>query len=132
MVKKRVDVLVLNSNETITLDSPEIENGLGIVDNGGVAIDKGKIVLAASTDLLERKFRAGRTINAEDEIVGSYGDSSGVTHGFLGTQCPPRPPPGHPNIFMPTVQCSNLRAQQPIIENKPPPVSADGTKPLPK
>jgi len=69
MVKKRVDVLVLNSNETITLDSAEIENGLGIVDNGGVAIDKGKIVLAASTDLLERKFRAGRTINVEDEII---------------------------------------------------------------
>jgi len=69
MIKKRVDILVLNSNETITLDSPEIQNGLGIVDNGGVAIDKGKIVLAASTDLLERKFRAGRTINAEDEII---------------------------------------------------------------
>jgi imidazolonepropionase len=69
MVKKRVDTLVLNSNETITLDSPEIENGLGIIDNGGVAIDKGKIVLAASTDLLERKFRARRTISAEDEII---------------------------------------------------------------
>jgi hypothetical protein len=54
-------------------------------------------------------------------------------------KCPPPPPPGHPNIFMPTVQCSNLRsgtgstgsAQQPIIEHKPPPVSGDGTKPLP-
>lgn len=69
MVKKRVDVLVLNSNETITLDSPEIENGLGIIDNGGVAIDKGKIVLAASTELLERKFRSRRTISAEDEII---------------------------------------------------------------
>ena len=69
MVKKRVDVLVLNSNETITLDSPEIENGLGIIDNGGVAINQGKIVLAASTDLLERKFRARRTISAEDEII---------------------------------------------------------------
>jgi imidazolonepropionase len=69
MVKKRVDVLVLNSNETITLDSPENENGLGIVDHGGIAIKQGKIVLAASTDLLERKFRAGRTINVENEII---------------------------------------------------------------
>ena len=69
MVKKRVDVLVLNSNETITLDSPENENGLGIVDHGGVAIKQGKIVLAASTDLLERKFRAGRTIDVENEII---------------------------------------------------------------
>ena len=69
MVKKRVDVLVLNSNETITLDSPENENGLGIVDHGGVAIKQGKIVQAASTDLLERKFRAGRTIDVENEII---------------------------------------------------------------
>jgi imidazolonepropionase len=69
MVKKRVDVLVLNSNETITLDSPENENGLGIVDHGGVAIKQGKIVLAASTELLERKFRAGRTIDVENEII---------------------------------------------------------------
>jgi len=69
LVKKRVDVLVLNSNETITLDSPDNENGLGIVDNGGVAINQGKIVLAASTDLLERKFHARRTIDAEDEII---------------------------------------------------------------
>src|SRR6266849_3996341 len=69
MVKKRVDVLVLNSNETITLDSPENENGLGIVDHGGVAIKQGKIVQAESTDLLERKFRAGRTIDVENEII---------------------------------------------------------------
>jgi imidazolonepropionase len=69
MVKRRVDVLVLNSNETITLDSPDPERGLGVVDNGGVAINQGKIVLAASTELLERKFRARRTIDAEDEII---------------------------------------------------------------
>ena len=69
MVKKRVDVLVLNSNEAITLDSPDGENGLGIVDNGGVAINRGKIVLAASTNLLERRFHARATIDAEDEII---------------------------------------------------------------
>jgi imidazolonepropionase len=69
MVKKRVDVLVLNSNETITLDSPDRETGLGVIDNGGVAINKDKIVLAASTELLERKFRSRRTIDAQDEII---------------------------------------------------------------
>jgi hypothetical protein len=55
-------------------------------------------------------------------------------------KCPPPPPAGHPNIFMRTVQCSNLpsgtgstgSAQQPIIENKQPPVGSDGTKPLSK
>lgn len=69
MVKKRVDVLVLNSNETITLDPPDSETGVGVIDNGGVAIDKDKVVLAASTVLLERKFRSRRTINAWDEII---------------------------------------------------------------
>src|SRR2546428_9474382 len=69
MVKEQVDVLVLNSNETITLDSRESETGLGVIDNGGVAISQGKIVLAASTELLERKFRSSTTINAEDEII---------------------------------------------------------------
>src|SRR2546428_5105102 len=69
MVKSRVDVLVLNSNETITLDSRDSATGLGLVDNGGVAINQGKIVLAASTELLERKFRARRTIDAGDEII---------------------------------------------------------------
>jgi imidazolonepropionase len=69
MVKKRVDVLVLNSNETVTLDSPDGETGLGVIDNGGVAINQGKIVLAASTELLERKFRSRRTIDVENEII---------------------------------------------------------------
>jgi imidazolonepropionase len=69
MVKRRVDVLVLNSNETITLDSHDSETGLGVIDNGGVAINQGKIVLAASTDLLERKFRSRRIIDAEGEII---------------------------------------------------------------
>ena len=69
MAKKQVDVLVLNSNETITLDSRDSENGLGVIDNGGVAINQGKVVLAASTEMLERKFRSRRTIDAEDEII---------------------------------------------------------------
>src|SRR2546426_9224959 len=69
MVKSRLDVLLLNSNETITLDSRDGETGLGVVDNGGVAINQGKIVLAASTEMLERKFRSRRTIDAEDEII---------------------------------------------------------------
>src|SRR5712691_4181515 len=69
MAKSRVDVLVLNSKETITLDSRDSGTGLGVVDNGGVAVNQGKIVLAASTELLERKFRSRRTIDAEDEII---------------------------------------------------------------
>jgi len=69
MAKKSVDVLVLNSNETITLDSRDTDSGLGVIDNGGVAISQGKIVLAASTELLERKFRSRTTLDAADEII---------------------------------------------------------------
>ena len=69
MVKKRVDTLVLNSNETITLDSRDKNRGLGIIDNGGVAINRGRIVAVASTVLLERKFRAKTLIDAKDEII---------------------------------------------------------------
>ena len=69
MVKKRVDTLVLNSNETVTLHSRNGDKGLGIIDNGGVAIDRGKIVLTASTSLLERKFKARNKVDAKDEIV---------------------------------------------------------------
>src|SRR2546427_12700510 len=69
MAKKSVDVLVLNSNETITLDSRDTDSGLGLIDNGGVAISQGKIILAASTELLERKFRSRTTLDAADEII---------------------------------------------------------------
>ncbi len=69
MAKKSVDVLILNSNETITLDSRDTDSGLGVIDNGGVAISQGKIVLAASTELLERKFRSRTTLDAADEII---------------------------------------------------------------
>jgi len=69
MAKKSVDVLVLNSNETITLDSRDTDSGLGVIDNGGVAISQGKIVLAASTEMLERKFRSRTTLDAADEII---------------------------------------------------------------
>jgi imidazolonepropionase len=69
MVKRRVDLLVLNSNETVTLDSLDKGNDLGVIDNGGVAINQGKIVLAASAQLLERKFRAKKIIDARDEII---------------------------------------------------------------
>ncbi|HZD12026.1 MAG TPA: imidazolonepropionase [Candidatus Binatus sp.] len=69
MAKKRVDSLVLNSNETITLNSSEKNNALGIIDNGGVAINHGRIAMVASTSLLERKFKGKIIIDAKDEII---------------------------------------------------------------
>jgi imidazolonepropionase len=66
--KHRIDLLILDSKETITLAN-STEDDLGIIDTGGVAIDKGRIVAAASSQLLERKFSASRNILATDEII---------------------------------------------------------------
>jgi imidazolonepropionase len=66
--KRRIDLLILDSKETITLAS-STEDQLGIIDGGGVAIDKGRIVSAASSQLLERKFSASRHLLATDEII---------------------------------------------------------------
>jgi imidazolonepropionase len=66
--KRRIDLLILDSKETITLAN-STEDDLGIIDGGGVAIDKGRIVTAASSRLLERKFSASRHILAKDEII---------------------------------------------------------------
>ena len=66
--KRRIDLLVLDSKETITL-AHSTEDDLGIIDGGGVAVDNGRIVTAASSQLLERKYSASRTLLATDEII---------------------------------------------------------------
>jgi imidazolonepropionase len=45
------------------------EDEIGIVDGGGVAVDKGRVVEAASSQLLERKYVASRRLLATDEII---------------------------------------------------------------
>jgi imidazolonepropionase len=69
MVRQRVDLLVLGSNEAVTLNGTVGSDDLGIVDDGGVAVRRGRIVAVASSQLLERKFSAAETIEANDEIV---------------------------------------------------------------
>jgi imidazolonepropionase len=68
MVKSRVDLLVLGSRETVTVDGDSAED-LGVIEDGGVAINEGKIVRAAASQLLERKFEARTVIDASDEII---------------------------------------------------------------
>jgi imidazolonepropionase len=58
----------VDSNETITVN-PSSQDDLGIIDEGGVAVNHGRIVEAASSQLLERKYSARRIISAEGEIV---------------------------------------------------------------
>jgi imidazolonepropionase len=66
--KRRIDLLILDSKETITL-AHSTKDDLGIIDGGGVAIDRGRIVEAASSQLLERKYSASRQLRATDEII---------------------------------------------------------------
>jgi imidazolonepropionase len=66
--KRRIDLLILDSKETITLAN-STQDDLGIIDGGGVAIDKGKIIDVASSQLLERKYSASRQLRATDEII---------------------------------------------------------------
>ncbi|OLE68051.1 imidazolonepropionase [archaeon 13_1_20CM_2_51_12] len=63
-----MDLLILDSKETITVNN-SIEDDLGIIDAGGVAIDKGRIVETASSQLLEQKYSASRHLLATGEIV---------------------------------------------------------------
>jgi len=68
MVKSRVDLLVLGSRETVTVDGNSAED-LGVIEDGGVAIKAGEIVQAAASQLLERKFEAKTVIDASDQII---------------------------------------------------------------
>ncbi len=64
-----MDLLLLDSKETITVSEGADQDELGIIDNGGVAIDEGKVVQAASSQLLERKFTSATVLYAHDEII---------------------------------------------------------------
>ncbi len=67
-MKSRVDLLILGSRETVTVDGNCAED-LGVIENGGVAIKAGGIVQAAASQLLERKFEAKTVIDASDQII---------------------------------------------------------------
>jgi imidazolonepropionase len=58
----------VGSNETITINGQD-QHDLGIIDEGGVAVDRGRIVEAASSQLLERKYSPAHQISAKEEIV---------------------------------------------------------------
>src|SRR6058998_2224878 len=70
MAKHRVDLLILDSDQTITVPSKiEGSDSLGIVDNGGVAVDHGRVVQAAASEFLDRKYSARRKILADNQII---------------------------------------------------------------
>ena len=70
MPKHSVDLLILNSDQTITVPSKiEGSDVLGIIDNGGVAVDNGRVVQAAASEFLDRKYSARKKIVASNQII---------------------------------------------------------------
>src|SRR2546428_13969838 len=70
MPKQSVDLLILESDQTITVPSNiEGSDVLGIIDNGGVAVDKGQVVQAAASEFLERKYTSRKRIHANEQII---------------------------------------------------------------
>ncbi len=76
MHRKEVDLLIQNASEVITvrggsqkpLLGEEMKN-LGIIKNGGIAINKGKMVGVEKTGEIKRKFEGKETIDAAEEVV---------------------------------------------------------------
>ena len=68
MGKRRVDLLVIGSRETVTVEGDESKD-IGVVEDGGVAVKDGRIVQAAASQLLERKFVAKTVIDANGNVI---------------------------------------------------------------
>ncbi len=69
MPRRKVDVLVIGSKEALTLNGTQDTDDLGIIEDGGVAITQGKIVEAASSQLLERKYKARKVVEANGQTI---------------------------------------------------------------
>ena len=76
MAKKEVDLLIRRAGELLTLRGGsgkpvlgERIRDLGIIKDGALAVDEGKIVSAGKTSELEGKFKGRETIDAEHQVV---------------------------------------------------------------
>ncbi len=67
--RRQVDLLVLDSAQTVTVGTRSTEDDIGVIDYGGVAIHDGRIVQVGSSQLLERKFSSNNIIRANDELI---------------------------------------------------------------
>jgi len=71
----RVDLLIINANELLTLYGPKRArigkemNELGIIEDGAVVVNNGRIVDVGKTSLIKKKYRAKETIDANGKVV---------------------------------------------------------------
>src|SRR5512135_1277783 len=73
---QRIDLLIHNASQVCVV--PSVNGGpqrgaalgtLGIVENGAIAVDGGKIVEVGASSDLRMRYDAGRTINANGNAV---------------------------------------------------------------
>ncbi len=76
VTKEKVDLLISNANELLTLKSnsqtparKEKMRSLGIIKHGAVAVQEGKIVATDTTNKIWKTFKSERTIDASGKVV---------------------------------------------------------------
>ncbi len=75
--KTNIDILITNASELLTCKSsnpqrPKIYkdlSDLGVINNGAIAVENGKIISVDTTENLIKLFNAKTTINAKDKVV---------------------------------------------------------------
>ncbi|MBS3768365.1 MAG: imidazolonepropionase, partial [Candidatus Cloacimonetes bacterium] len=71
---QKVDLLIKNAKELLTLASDKPKTGkdmqdLGIINDGAVAVDNGKIVAVGTTTSINREYKAQIVLDASDKVV---------------------------------------------------------------
>jgi len=74
--REEVDLLIENASEVVTLQGgsqkpllgEQIKN-LGIIKDGSIAVNEGKIVAVGKTGKIKRKFEGKETVNADGKVV---------------------------------------------------------------
>jgi len=74
--KKEVDLIIKNANELLTIAGGSQKpllgkqmRELGIIKNGGLAVDKGRIVAVEKTDNITRQFSGKESLDAAGKVV---------------------------------------------------------------
>jgi imidazolonepropionase len=75
-IKKEVDLTIQNANELLTIAGGSQKpllgaqmRELGIIKNGGLAVDNGRIVAVGNTENISRKFRGRESLDATGKVV---------------------------------------------------------------
>jgi len=74
--KEKVDLLIVNANELVTLQGQNVRprtgkqmKSLGIIRKGGLAVKDGRIVAVGKTSEIRKRFRAENVISTSEKIV---------------------------------------------------------------